>query len=41
MAIERLSLGIGRLFEPYTVRLMSYLLNTFSDSNSAVREVCF
>nr|CAH8848894.1 unnamed protein product [Trichobilharzia regenti] len=38
MAVERLSLGMGRLFEPYVVRLITPLLNTFGDSNPGVRE---
>ncbi|VDQ17716.1 unnamed protein product [Trichobilharzia regenti] len=39
MAVERLSLGMGRLFEPYVVRLITPLLNTFGDSNPGVREI--
>lgn len=39
MAVERLSLGMGRLFEPYVVRLITPLLNTFGDTNPGVREV--
>ncbi|CAH8563787.1 unnamed protein product [Schistosoma rodhaini] len=38
MAVERLSLGMGRLFEPYVVRLITPLLNTFGDTNPGVRE---
>lgn len=39
LAVERLCLGMGRLFEPYIVRLISGLLNAFGDSNAGVREV--
>ncbi|CAH8498798.1 unnamed protein product [Schistosoma turkestanicum] len=38
MAVERLSLGMGRLFEPYVVRFITPLLNTFGDTNPGVRE---
>ncbi|VDL95556.1 unnamed protein product [Schistocephalus solidus] len=35
---ERLSLGLGKLFEPYVVRLIPGLLDCFGDANTAVRE---
>ncbi|CAL8076855.1 unnamed protein product [Calicophoron daubneyi] len=38
LAIERLCLGMGRLFEPYVIRLISGLLNSFGDANPGVRE---
>ncbi len=38
-AFERLSLGLGRLFEPYVVKLIPQLLNCFGDTNADVREV--
>lgn len=37
-AFERLSLGLGRLFEPYIVRLIPSLLELFGDSSPDVRE---
>ncbi|KAF8562007.1 hypothetical protein P879_04658 [Paragonimus westermani] len=38
LAIERLCLGLGRLFEPYIVRLISGLLTAFGDTSPSVRE---
>ncbi|THD24819.1 Translational activator gcn1 [Fasciola hepatica] len=38
LVIERLSLGMGRLFEPYVIRLISGLLNSFGDASPSVRE---
>uniref|UniRef100_A0A5K3FSQ8 TOG domain-containing protein n=1 Tax=Mesocestoides corti TaxID=53468 RepID=A0A5K3FSQ8_MESCO len=37
-AFERLSLALGRIFEPYVVKLIPQLLNCFGDSNLGVRE---
>ncbi|KAL5971896.1 eIF-2-alpha kinase activator GCN1 [Taenia solium] len=37
-AFERLSLVLGRLFEPYVVKLVPQLLSCFGDSNLGVRE---
>ncbi|KAL7064641.1 hypothetical protein AAHC03_05229 [Spirometra sp. Aus1] len=37
-AFERLSLGLGKLFEPYVVRLIPGLLDCFGDANTDVRE---
>ncbi len=36
-AFERLSLALGRLFEPYVVRLIPSLLNCFGDASTDVR----
>ncbi|KAF5401197.1 hypothetical protein PHET_05421, partial [Paragonimus heterotremus] len=38
LAIERLCLGLGRLFEPYIIRLISGLLTAFGDTSPSVRE---
>ncbi|KAG5445430.1 translational activator of GCN4, variant 2 [Clonorchis sinensis] len=38
LAVERLCLGMGRLFEPYIFRLISGLLTAFGDSSPSVRE---
>ncbi|CAH8486790.1 unnamed protein product [Dicrocoelium dendriticum] len=41
LSIERLCLGMGRLFEPYVIRLISGLLNAFGDANPSVREAAW
>ncbi|VUZ56756.1 unnamed protein product, partial [Hymenolepis diminuta] len=37
-AFERLSLVLGRLFEPYIVKIIPQLLNCFGDTNAGVRD---
>lgn len=38
MAFETLILTLGRLFEPYVIRLLPFLLVCFGDSNKDVRD---
>jgi hypothetical protein len=38
MAFETLVLTLGRLFEPYIIRLLPHLLVCFGDGNKDVRE---
>ena len=38
-AVEQLSVALGRLFEPYVVRLLPNLLHCYGDGNQYVREV--
>nr|CDS33347.1 translational activator gcn1 [Hymenolepis microstoma] len=37
-AFERLSLALGRLFEPYIVKVIPQLLSCFGDTNAGVRD---
>ncbi|VDN97190.1 unnamed protein product [Rodentolepis nana] len=37
-AFERLSLALGRLFEPYIVKVIPQLLSCFGDNNAGVRD---
>lgn len=38
MAFETLILTLGRLFEPYVIRLLPFLLVCFGDGNKDVRD---
>ena len=39
LVIEQLTVSLGRLFEPYVVKLLPHLLNCYGDGNQYVREV--
>ena len=39
LAIEQLTVSLGRLFEPYVVKLLPQLLHCYGDGNQYVREV--
>jgi HEAT repeat protein len=38
LVIEQLTVSLGRLFEPYVVKLLPHLLNCYGDGNQYVRE---
>ena len=40
LAYELLSLILGRIFEPYIIRIVPQLLASFSDANADVRDAC-